>query len=289
MSGRSSRARRDRRLRPLGVIEMMDEAIELYKRNFVLFFGMSTAATLLGVATSNILRGTAWYLWGVVFAVTLQPIYYGIATLAAADLYFDAPPVSTGYFRRVLSRRLFPRLWATCVLTYLVSQGPLILISLDRSGTLGVLGFFALLWFILAELGLALTIPACIMESLGARRALRRSSALMKGSKMKLIVLWMCYGVALAVVALTLWALQWAVRSAGLVSLSATAWRSAVFGASGAITTPLLLISLVIFYYDIRVRKEGYDMQLMAEELERMNEAAARREPQMNEERIEKE
>jgi hypothetical protein len=39
---------------------------------------------------------------------------------------------------------------------------------------------------------------------------------------------------------------------------------SSIFGAlGGALSAPLIMIGLVLLYYDIRVRKEAFDLQLM--------------------------
>ncbi len=36
--------------------------------------------------------------------------------------------------------------------------------------------------------------------------------------------------------------------------------------ASGILVNPLVMIAYTLLYYDLRVRKEGYDLELMAEE-----------------------
>src|SRR6202166_4062535 len=48
------------------------------------------------------------------------------------------------------------------------------------------------------------------------------------------------------------------------------AYASAMSGAvGGAITGPVLLIALVLCYYDTRIRKEAFDLQFMMSSLDR--------------------
>ncbi len=47
-------------------------------------------------------------------------------------------------------------------------------------------------------------------------------------------------------------------------------------GVGGAISGPLLVIALALLYYDTRVRKEGFDLQLMMDSLDEADPAGAR-------------
>jgi len=47
-----------------------------------------------------------------------------------------------------------------------------------------------------------------------------------------------------------------------------TGLSSVVGGAGAALSTPLLMIALALFYYDVRVRKEAFDLQVMVANLD---------------------
>jgi hypothetical protein len=43
----------------------------------------------------------------------------------------------------------------------------------------------------------------------------------------------------------------------------------------GAVTGPIMIIALAVFYYDVRIRKEGLDLQLMVADLDHQRIAPA--------------
>jgi len=47
-----------------------------------------------------------------------------------------------------------------------------------------------------------------------------------------------------------------------------TGMSGVVSGVAGALTSPLLMIALALFYYDVRVRKEAFDLQVMVANLD---------------------
>lgn len=113
----------------------------------------------------------------------------------------------------------------------------------------------------------ALAVPACVMENLKARRAMRRSVELSKGSRGRIFVL------GLLVVALQF----------GLLLLTQTFFVVAQFRHPGNLPAwlrvmqqivafftntfigPIYATGLTLFYFDQRVRKEGYDIEQMME------------------------
>jgi hypothetical protein len=50
----------------------------------------------------------------------------------------------------------------------------------------------------------------------------------------------------------------------------------AVAGSIGnAVTGPIMIVALAVFYYDVRIRKEGLDLQMMVANLDGQPTAAA--------------
>ncbi len=106
-------------------------------------------------------------------------------------------------------------------------------------------GVFCLLWFVLVP-------PVALLEDLGALATLRRSRALMTGHLGRGIL-----------VGATVWLLGWLTGHAAGWVIELVPWPTAVAGffAEGLVTglcLPFQAGALVLFYYDLRVRKEGF-------------------------------
>ncbi len=118
---------------------------------------------------------------------------------------------------------------------------------------------------VVMSLRYALAVPACVLENLTARRAIRRSVELSKGSRGRIFVLFLLVGVI----------------KLGLVGITQTFFLAAVFKNHGQISPwmsaasqvvafftntfigPIGATGVALFYYDQRVRKEGYDIEWM--------------------------
>jgi len=125
--------------------------------------------------------------------------------------------------------------------------------------------FLTFVYGLLMTLRYALAMPACVIEDLEAREAIRRSVELSKGARGRIFVLFLLIGVI----------------KLGLVGITQAAFVVMVFKNHGQVTPLVSSISQVVafftntfigpiggtgvalFYYDQRVRKEGYDIEWM--------------------------
>jgi hypothetical protein len=114
---------------------------------------------------------------------------------------------------------------------------------------------------------LIICVPCALIEEKGPRDSLSRSFALTKGFAGRAFMIYVVYFVIALVVGLL-----FSVPFEGLILASTgnlamvRLWGSiAQVGSTiaTAITMPVILISSAIFYYDLRVRKEAFDIQLM--------------------------
>ena len=293
-------------LQPLNLGELLDRMFSLYRKNFLLFFGIMLLPSLLAMV------------WGILMAVLHAPaitpragssaisltlisgavggfvavliaywIVYALAlgasTFAVADVYLGRTATIAASYRRIRGR-IGRLLWLMVLVTVRVI-GIIVLMSLglallmptmiSRGPMAGVAAllvmlvlfpviFVLMVWLILRY---SVSIPSLVLEDVRAGQAIRRSVQLMKGNYLRcflllLLTVIITY-VTLAVfqgpfyVAMILTARHGQVAS-WLLSLSS------VFGALGqALSAPLIMIGLVLLYYDIRVRKEAFDLQLM--------------------------
>ena len=112
-------------------------------------------------------------------------------------------------------------------------------------------------------------VPAALLENLGPRDSLSRSFALTKGSAGRAFVIFLLYMAILygAIFLLVLpfsVSMVFAVRSGNssliLALLALTQLGTFV---AGVLVTPIFTIATAVFYYDLRVRKEAFDLQMM--------------------------
>jgi hypothetical protein len=119
---------------------------------------------------------------------------------------------------------------------------------------------------ILMGLRYALAIPACVVEDLKARKAIRRSIELAKGSWGRIFLLWLLIGVIkLGLVGITqIFVFVAAFKHPGQLpgpGLSALSQIIAFF--TNTFLGPIWATGITLFYYDQRVRKEGFDIEWM--------------------------
>ena len=141
-------------------------------------------------------------------------------------------------------------------------------------GLAAVLIFFAIAAYVLyMVLRLSLVFPACVVEQIGAVAALKRSSTLTRGTKGRIFLLYLI-GAVLGWVLTLVVTIPFSILTALLPGASspehaqtaAMVMLFVVYGAAFAIqsfTRPVYGIALVLFYYDQRIRQEGFDIEWM--------------------------
>jgi hypothetical protein len=132
------------------------------------------------------------------------------------------------------------------------------------------------IWFLLALAWLWLAFPVCVVEQTGAWAALKRGYRLSKGTRGRLFVLWLLGTVLgqLLTMAITV-PLMIVVELipgantpqhqdlAGMVILFIL---MGAFFAVQALTRPVYVIALLLFYYDQRIRQEGFDIEWLMQQ-----------------------
>jgi hypothetical protein len=128
------------------------------------------------------------------------------------------------------------------------------------------------LWAIRLYCSYQLAVPACVLELRGAVDCLKRSRFLSKGKGVQRILLVLFLTAILTYVlslALSLPVLVLAMftnldQASGL-AVPAAIWQAIAGFAAGTIAGPIVTIALALLYYDERVRKEAFDLQLLME------------------------
>jgi uncharacterized membrane protein len=123
----------------------------------------------------------------------------------------------------------------------------------------------ALVYAIVMALRYSLAVPASVVEDLKARKALRRSVDLTKGSRGRIFVL----GLLIAVIQIGLvlvtqvFFIVMAFKQHGQLPAWVQVAQQVVGFFTNSFIGPMYATGLTLFYYDQRVRKEGYDIEWM--------------------------
>ena len=134
----------------------------------------------------------------------------------------------------------------------------------------------AIVYMIWRWLCYSLSIPACIVEEKTAWQSIKRSNQLSKGTRGRIFVMYLLIFAISIVISI----ISDVVVIIGMLivrTLGASKMGPAILVAIQILNlvanfalqtliTPLPLIALVLFYYDQRVRTEGYDIELMMEQ-----------------------
>ncbi|HEX5436962.1 MAG TPA: hypothetical protein VFW98_07380 [Gemmatimonadaceae bacterium] len=117
---------------------------------------------------------------------------------------------------------------------------------------------FAGVWWSLRMFAFYFAVPATVvLEQLGAGAALTRANQLARGSALRIVLtLVLLYIIYLAVLALLGAVVYLAFHGFVLTQTLVTVFALFVY--------PIIPVVTALLYYDLRIRKEGYDIELMA-------------------------
>lgn len=287
-------------LRPMGIIDQLDAALRLYRRYFLTFIGIVAVVQvpiMLIQMLYNVLvmaplqerqmayvwspdsfmtpEGTSAY-WGLMLnlcgaeigllayslliILPLTGLMMGAAAYAVSEAYLGRMPTLTGAFGHMREHRRWLR---TAAANFLLGLAAVALAMIPCIGWIGAI-YLYLRW--------ALITQAVALEDLGAVDAMRRSWHLVEGHMLRLFGLAaLGWGVSV-VISMTVGGVLSVVfrvnpftgeMSYGLYYLV----QAALGAVAGVLYMPILLGVLTFFYYDLRIRKEGYDLRIRADQL----------------------
>jgi hypothetical protein len=289
-------------LRPLGAGERIDVAIKIVRRNFLTFvkaaLPVAVVATIVSVLIALTIVSSAIHGFSSSYnPVTGQTTSDGsVGTLAGGLILLELFAFAVGAlitamairivgnaylgqpagWRDAMSfgfRRLHSVLWIELIIgvTLFVIEIIYVVISALASH-LGPLGFFValaefagLLWF---GVSMALAIPVAMLENVRGSKALARSFKLVRGSWWStfgtLVLAGLICLVTMVVYFIILFFLARLLQGGGVVT--------AIVSALTSLAIYMLIFSfvaavLVVMTIDLRVRKEGFDIQLLASQM----------------------
>jgi Membrane domain of glycerophosphoryl diester phosphodiesterase len=125
--------------------------------------------------------------------------------------------------------------------------------------------FPVLAYTILMTLRYSLALPACVLENLPALKAIRRSIELSRGARWRILVLLLLIGaIKIGLVLVTqIFVLISAVQNHGQLGPGISAISQIISFFTGTFLGPIGATGITLFYYDQRIRKEGFDIEWM--------------------------
>jgi hypothetical protein len=262
-------------LRPLSLGEILDRTFTLYRSHFILFFGITAIPQLLVLALqlaqlflglTVVMPGTrggapilrpaltgASILVGVVSLVVLSISYLlsqGATVSAVAELYLGRTPTIGESFQKV--RGDLGTLYGVALLNFLVVIVGFILLVIP-----GI--------YLLCRLMIA--VPAAVLENLGPRSSLERSMALTKDAAGRAFLILLLYVVLVFALAflfqLPISFAMVAARTNPAMLRAVVAVANVLNALSTTLVMPVFTIAASAFYFDLRIRKEAFDLQMM--------------------------
>lgn len=264
-------------LRPLSLGEILDRTFSLYRRHFLLFLGIAAIPNLLTLGLNLVqvfilqpqhagTKGSAFVgpsggllafgIVGAIIGVFVYVVAYlfaqGGTIYAVSDFYLGRPTTIGASLRRMWGQLL-----------------NLLGVSILNGLAVVIAAIFLIIPGIYVACRLITCVPAALLEDLGARESLERSFALTKDNAGRAFVIYFLY-VALLYAAILLFAIPFgimvalAAKDPGVLRMALALMQVGNFFA-GVLVMPFFLIASSVFYYDLRVRKEAFDLQLMME------------------------
>jgi hypothetical protein len=256
-------------LRPLSLGEILDRTFTLYRRNFLLFFGITALPQLLvlgfnlfqillkggpavprEVSGSVVGLGVLAALLGFIVYLVAYLFVHGGTVYAVSDLYLGRSTSIGASLRRMRGQ-------AGTLLGVLILNGLVVMVAF----------IFLIIPGIYMACRLMTCIPAALLENLGPRTSLERSFALTRDNAGRAFVIYLLYfAILYAIFFLVAFpfmiALAFSARNPAMVT-TWTIFMQVGNSLATILVTPIVTIASTVFYYDLRVRKEAFDLQIM--------------------------
>jgi uncharacterized membrane protein len=267
-------------LRPLSLGEILDRTFSIYRQNFLLFIGLASIAQvfvlardlLKSLSDSGVLQFPAGLPTSthsadvvspailavvVLVAIPLVVLYIAASVYVSGGMYFAVSEIYMGRKTTIGAslRRMRGRAITLFVVNFL--NGLAILVGLI---VLVIPGIYV-------GCRLSVCSPVVLYEDVGPSDALSRSFRLTSDAAWRAFVIFLLFLVLLFVSILLFEfpfnMLAGFATKGSLTALLATELAHVGDSIATVLVTPYLPIATAIFYYDLRVKKEAFDLQVI--------------------------
>jgi hypothetical protein len=210
------------------------------------------------------------------YYILLLPLAQGAVIRVVSDDYLDRPTgvgpgLGTALHRigGLLGYVLLEL--AVWIGVFVVAGGLAILVALAGAGSAAVgllvlLASAGLVFVVFAAVKMCLGIQTVVLERLSPWAALRRSWRLTNGSFWRIVLFYVVIAVVSGILSGILSGLTGLVEGAAPIATK-TAIEVLTTGVIEIFTSPFILILLTLVYYDIRIRREAFDIEMLAQSL----------------------
>ena len=283
------------KLQPMRVGDILDTTFSLYRKHFLMFLGL-TSIYFFGLLLEYSLREfiaekSQKALISTLAAMPFAIVSMGGVVFASATIYLGNDTTSGASLRQVF-RRFFPMLWSHLIwrLTLVISLASFttLLLLIVRRNIIGMLVLFVFPFSICIYYMVCWVfyMPIVLLEEPRVMYALRRSSELVRSKWWQILgililILLASYAIAI-IFKLSLGFILIFTKLAGNTDLrNIVKWSilETVLDSDNflfyaimtcidlimtALVFPIWVIGVTLLYFDRRVRKEGYDIELTA-------------------------
>ena len=293
-------------LRPLSAGEVLDRTFQFFRARLGMFVGIATVGAAIRTAgvtlqtfslrylnshgyghTVAVLWSVSSILVNIAISLLAYSLVFAAITAAVMALHLGRPTgifeayreISARWFRfvRISIAAGFLCLWPLLIIGVLMGGGVALAPRMSAqtapivAGAFGfaVLGMLvALPLFVWLLCRYALSWAACAVEDLKVWQSLKRSVLLSKGLRWRVFLLLVLVYVIEMILTASLMAptFIFLIRAHGQVSLGLLAYQLALGFVVTALISPIYGIGLTVIYLDARIRKEGYDIELMMQQ-----------------------
>ena len=280
--------------------ELLDSTFSVYRRKFLTILAIAALFQLPYVALQSLVEpsplaklqsveqhtpataaaaqqelskmlGPGLVIFGIalVYYLLLIPLMQAATIQVVSGDYLDRP-TNFGAALRGTGGRLWDLAGLVLLEFGVAVVGPLFLIlALAVVGAGAIAALLMVAWVayaVVVLIKMSLGVPALILENLPPVAALRRSWRLTHGWFWRIALLYLVITIVSSVVSTVVAApVSLLVGAAG--SISAISAETLAGGLVNILTSPLTLIALTLVYYDIRIRREAFDIEMLAQSL----------------------
>ncbi len=259
-----------------GLGEILNETFAVYARRFkqlvsivaVVQIPLSIMTLMLALLFSN--DDLASVVLAMI-AASLGIFSYGALVCAVGQHYVLDDVSVGGCYVRVLWRMVTMAIFALVVaLLLMLMLAPLLSTSQDAPSPLVL---FALIFGVVLIVYLVyqtFMIPAVIVEGYRFSGAVRRGFNLARGSELRIVghlLVYILVALGMFIMIGIPFQLLSLLMSGEEVNLASQITEAVGLLVTGVLVTPITVIAATLLYYDLRVRKEGYDMSRLSVEM----------------------
>jgi hypothetical protein len=260
-------------LRPMNITELLDRPFFLYRQHFWVLAGIVAIPNLVQLiygivslelqASVGMSGGVVLVLIQIVIIVMTHSISLAASVSAISDIHLGRPASIGAAYARIKGRMI------AILLTMFF---------------MGLVCFFGCCCFyvpgIFLFVALSIAVPAALIEGKGPFKSLQRSFELTKGSWWKIfLTILLVSGVSyifviILVVPFTVVITALSIKDPHILRI--LYWLQQIFSfLASCIAIPLPVIAISLIYFNQRVSKEGFDLQLMMSSIKSQQNASA--------------